>query len=75
MSSLFERIDENGAVQAAGDVFYNKVLTDARINRFFKDIDMKDQRRKQILFLTFAFGGPNDYHEKSMRDAHSKLVT
>lgn len=27
---------------------------------FFKDIDMKKQRAKQVSFLTFALGGPND---------------
>jgi hemoglobin len=75
MSSLFERIGGKGAVQAAVDIFYNKVLADARINKFFKDIDMNDQRRKQILFLTYAFGGPNNYSSKNMRDAHAKLVT
>jgi hemoglobin len=74
MSSLFERIGGKAAVQAAVDVFYKKVLADARINKFFKDIDMNNQRRKQILFLTYAFGGPNNYSEKNMRDAHAKLV-
>jgi hemoglobin len=74
MSSLFERIGGKGAVQAAVDVFYKKVLADARINEFFKDIDMDSQRRKQILFLTYAFGGPNNYSGKDMRDAHAKLV-
>lgn len=75
MTSLFEKIGGKAAVQAAVDVFYKKVLADERINTFFKDIDMNDQRRKQILFLTYAFGGPNNYNEKSMREAHARLVT
>jgi hemoglobin len=74
MSSLFERIGGKDAVNAAVDVFYQKVLADDRINRFFEGIDMNAQRRKQIMFLTFAFGGPNNYDGKNMRDAHAKLV-
>ena len=74
MSSLFERIGGKEAVNAAVDVFYKKVLADERINKFFDGIDMDAQRRKQIMFLTYAFGGPNNYDGKSMRDAHAKLV-
>ncbi len=74
MSSLFEKIGGREAVNAAVDVFYKKVLADDRINKFFVGIDMDAQRRKQIIFLTYAFGGPNNYDGKSMRDAHAKLV-
>ncbi len=74
MSSLFEKIGGKDAVNAAVDVFYKKVLADDRINGFFEGIDMDAQRRKQIMFLTFAFGGPNNYDGKNMRDAHAKLV-
>lgn len=74
MSSLFEKIGGRDAVTAAVDVFYKKVLADERINQFFDGIDMDAQRRKQILFLTFAFGGPNNYDGKDMRAAHAKLV-
>ncbi len=74
MSSLFERIGGRDAVNAAVDVFYKKVLADERINQFFEGIDMKDQRRKQILFLTYAFGGPSNYDGKDMRAAHAELV-
>lgn len=75
MSKLFDKIGGRDAVMAAVDIFYNKVLADVRINKFFDGIDMKDQRRKQILFLTYAFGGPNSYDGKDMRNAHAKLVT
>lgn len=64
MSSLFEKIGGKDAVNAAVDVFYEKVMADDRINRFFEGIDMNAQRRKQIMFLTYAFGGPNNYDGK-----------
>lgn len=74
MSSLFERIGGRDAVNAAVEVFYKKVLADDRINKFFEGVDMDAQRKKQIKFLTFAFGGPNNYDGKGMREAHAKLV-
>ncbi|MDD0851637.1 group 1 truncated hemoglobin [Halobacteriovorax sp. GB3] len=74
MTNLFEKIGGREAVNAAVDVFYNKVLADERINKFFEGVDMASQRRKQILFLTYAFGGPNNYDGDNMREAHAKLV-
>ena len=35
---------------------------------------MEKQRRKQKAFLTFAFGGPNNYSGRGMAAAHKKLV-
>jgi hemoglobin len=56
------------------DIFYRKVLADDRINKFFEDVDMEKQAAKQKAFLTVAFGGPNKYTGKDMRDAHAHLV-
>jgi hemoglobin len=72
--SLFERIGGAPAVDAAVDVFYRKVLGDARIGRFFNDVDMDTQRAKQKSFLTMVFGGPNNYTGKDLRKAHATLV-
>ena len=72
--SLYERIGGEAAVDAAVDVFYRKVLADERINMFFEGVDMDKQRAKQKGFLTFAFGGPNSYTGKDMREGHAHLV-
>ncbi|MCC3861061.1 group I truncated hemoglobin [Pseudemcibacter aquimaris] len=74
MSSLYERIGGDAAVEAAVDVFYKKVLTDDSISQFFETTDMDAQREKQKKFLTVAFGGPNDYSGKDMRAAHAHLT-
>ncbi|OQX69699.1 MAG: group 1 truncated hemoglobin [Sorangiineae bacterium NIC37A_2] len=73
MSSLYEKIGGEAAVDAAVDVFYRKVLADDRISHYFDDIDMDRQRVKQKAFLTFAFGGPANYSGKDMRAAHAKM--
>lgn len=71
---LYDRLGGEAAVDAAVDRFYEKVLADDRIARFFTAVDMGRQRQKQKMFLTYAFGGPVNYTGKSMRAAHAKLV-
>ena len=74
MSSIYERIGGEGAIDAAVDRFYEKVLADDRIKHFFDGVDMDRQRRHQKAFLTFALGGAKAYSGKSMRKAHARLV-
>lgn len=75
MSNLFERIGGEAAVDAAVDIFYRKVLSDDRISAFFDDADMDAQIAKQKSFLTMAFGGPNNYTGKNMREGHEHLIS
>ncbi len=72
--SLYEQLGGEAAVDAAVDIFYRKVLSDERISHFFEGLDMEKQAAKQKSFLTFAFGGPNNYTGVDMRKAHSRLV-
>ena len=74
MSSLFEKLGGEKSVDAAVDIFYRKVLQDDRIKDFFTDVDMDKQIQKQKAFLTFAFGGPNNYTGLNMKEAHARLV-
>lgn len=71
--SLFENIGGEAAVNAAVDLFYRKVLADERISAFFDTVDMASQHAKQKAFLTMAFGGPNHYSGKDMREAHKHM--
>ncbi len=73
MSSLFDRLGGNAAVDAAVDIFYAKVLADDRINQFFTEVDMEKQAAKQKAFLTMAFGGPNSYTGLDMREGHKHM--
>ena len=72
--SLFEKIGGKAAVEAAVDIFYEKVLVDVRIKDFFEGVDMPGQRNKQKAFLTFAFGGAPNYSGENMCAAHKHLV-
>jgi hemoglobin len=73
--SLYNKIGGDAAVDAAVDIFYRKVLADDRINRFFDGVNMEEQAAKQKAFLTMAFGGPNNYTGKDLRDGHARLVS
>lgn len=74
VTTLFERLGGKEAVETAVDIFYGKVLADDRVNYFFDKTNMVKQRAKQKAFLTFAFGGPNNYSGKNMRDGHTHLI-
>lgn len=74
MSTLYEQIGGEPAVDAAVDLFYTKVLVDDRIKHFFDGIPIDRLKGHQKKFLTVAFGGPNDYSGRGMKAAHAKLV-
>jgi len=74
MSSLYERLGGEAAVDAAVDIFYRKVLSDDRVSGYFDGVDMEQQINKQKGFLTMVFGGPNNYTGKDMREGHKHLV-
>jgi hemoglobin len=72
--ALYERLGGKAAIEAAVDIFYDKVLKDDRIKSFFDGVDMAKQKAKQKAFLAYAFGGPANYSGKNMRDGHAHLV-
>ncbi|KAF4654207.1 hypothetical protein FOL47_010096 [Perkinsus chesapeaki] len=73
MSTLYDKLGGEAAVEAAVDLFYKKNLSDVRIKQVFAKTDMSKLKVHQKNFLTFAFGGPNDYTGRSMKAAHAGL--
>ena len=74
MSTIYERLGGEPAMQELAENFYRKMLTDDRVSGFFDDIDMDKQIAKQKAFLTMVAGGPNNYSGKDMRNAHAHLL-
>jgi hemoglobin len=72
--SLYDRIGGAAAVMAAVDIFYQKVLADPVTAPYFKDLDMQALVKKQVSFMTWAFGGPDEYKGRPLREAHGDLV-
>jgi hemoglobin len=73
-ASLYDRIGGESAIIAAVDLFYAKVMDDPVTRPFFEALDMKAQTRKQVAFMTWAFGGPAEYKGRDLRTAHAELV-
>lgn len=74
MTALYEKLGGEKAVDAAVDIFYEKVINDADLAPFFDGINLERQRKMQKAFLTVAFGGPNNYSGRGMRAAHARPV-
>lgn len=73
METLFEKLGGIKSVKAAVDIFYSRILSDKSISHFFESTDMEAQKGKQVAFLTYVFGGPNNYTGQDMRKAHKHL--
>lgn len=71
---LYDRIGGDKTMEIAVDVFYQKVLQDELVGKFFEDVDMEGQRLKQKSFLAMAFGGPYQFSALNLRKAHQPLV-
>ena len=54
ISTLYERLGGEAAVNAAVDIFYGKVMADERISHFFDNLDMVAQANKQKALLTMC---------------------
>lgn len=74
MATLYEKLGGQAAVEAAVDKFYRRVIADDRVNSFFEGVNMDKQATKQKAFLTMAFGGPNNYTDRDMKEGHAHLL-
>jgi len=74
VSSLYERLGGDVALQAAVAGFYEKVMEDPSLAPFFAEVAMDAQVKKMIGFMRMAMGGPHDYTGKDLRTAHARLV-
>ena len=72
-ASLYQRVGGENAVLAAATLFYDKVLADPELAPFFTGLDMEQQVRKQVAFMSWAFGGPERYQYRPLREAHAGL--
>ena len=69
-ASLYERLGGEAAIDLVVEGMYVKIFNDPDLSDFFKKTDKERQKAMQKAFLTFATGGPSEYHGKSMADAH-----
>jgi hemoglobin len=73
-ASLYDRLGGATAIMAAVELFYQKVLADPLTAPWFEKLDMQAQVKKQVAFMTWAFGGPEENKGRDLREAHADLV-
>jgi len=73
MTTLYDDIGGQPAVNAAVDVFYTKISDTESLDPFFKNMDDMQQRGKMKKFLTLLMTGQAENSSEYMRNSHSHL--
>jgi hemoglobin len=75
MSTLLERLGGRDAIEIVVAGFYERVLGDERLRRFFRGTSMSRLQALQVDFFCAALGGtPHTYRGRDMRSAHAGLA-
>lgn len=59
--SVYEQIGGSASVQAAVDIFSDRVTADGRLAAWFDGVDMRRLKAHQRAFTAAALGGPETY--------------
>lgn len=70
---LYRELGGKEAIQAFTSDFYDRMLQDARIARYFDGINMKHLKRVLADYFCVVAGGPCTYDGVGMKDAHTHL--
>jgi len=73
MTTLYSDIGGEAAVNAAVDLFYDKISHENSLDLFFKDMNVSTQRGKMKKFLTLLMTGQAENSSDYMRSSHSHL--
>ena len=71
--SLYTRLGGVDAIRAVVGDFLGRVAADARINAFFRGVDLDSLKTKLTDQICQASGGPCRYAGKGMREAHADM--
>jgi hemoglobin len=73
MTSLLQELGGREAVEAVVASFYEKVLADARLAPFFRNVSMSRLHQHQVDFFCAVLGGADLYRGKNMVAAHAGM--
>jgi len=71
IENLYELVGGHQVINAATEVFYQKVLEDGDLRHFFAQTDMAHLRSRQLMFITMLLGG-GVYTGKDIHVAHAQ---
>ena len=70
IEDLYDLIGGPSPIEAATEVFYDKVLQDDSLRQFFERVDVAHLRSRQSMFISMLLAG-RVYTGKNIRDAHA----
>ncbi|WP_448810975.1 group I truncated hemoglobin [Agromyces bauzanensis] len=73
MPEIYEQVGGPDGMRAAVTVFYNRVVADEQLGPWFEGVDLERLKAHQRAFLAAAFGGPQLFSGRSLRDAHAGM--
>jgi hemoglobin len=68
---LFDLIGGRSTIEAAIELFYDKVSHDDGLSPFFERVDMANLRSRQAMFISMLLGG-GVYTGTKIHDAHAR---
>lgn len=71
--TLYDRPGGREGIEAVVGEFYNRVLTDGRLEPYFEGVDTDTLRDHQARFISHVTGGPVEYDGRNMAAAHAHL--
>jgi len=71
--SIYQKYGGFPAIRSVIFSFYEEALDSDIIGDFFADIDISRLIEHQTKFVSFLLGGPVDYAEQRLRQAHAHL--
>ncbi|CAN5154956.1 group 1 truncated hemoglobin [soil metagenome] len=69
--SVKESANNADTIRAAVTLFYERVLGDPELSRWFDGVDLSRLRSHQRAFLLVALGGPDVYAGRTLAEAHA----
>jgi len=71
IEDLYDLIGGRSTIEAATEIFYDRVLEDDNLRHFFDGVDMAHLRSGQAMFVSMLLGG-RVYTGKDIHDAHGR---
>jgi hemoglobin len=73
VAEIYDQVGGPDGMRTAVTVFYNRVTADEELGRWFDGVDLDRLKAHQRAFLAAAFGGPQLFSGRGLRDAHADL--
>lgn len=71
--TIYEQLGGSDAIKTAVTVFYNRVVDDESLAKWFEGVDLSRLRAHQRAFLTAALDGPRLFAGRDLTQSHAGL--